>query len=163
MVDHLRDIGCKAIVHIAGPDDNIDAEQRVDAFRRAIRKTYPDGEPLVVSGDYSEESGAGAVRQLLKDGTRFDAIFASNDMMAIGAIEQLREHGLSVPGDVAVAGFDDVPIARHLGITTARIRIDELGGNAIARLVDIIEGGEDFTIQQLYAPELIIRMSTGKS
>lgn len=160
IVEHLQAIGRQAIAHISGPDMNVDAEQRLDAFRRALRKTLPNQEPLVVAGDYSEESGSAAVRHLLDTGVEFDAIFAANDMMAIGAMEELRERGIDVPEQVAVVGFDDIPIARHLGLTTARIHIDELGSNAIARLVDIIEGGEDFTVQQLHAPELVIRSST---
>ncbi|HXG81959.1 MAG TPA: substrate-binding domain-containing protein, partial [Sphingomicrobium sp.] len=88
------------------------------------------------------------------------AVFAANDMMAIGAIDELQAAGIAVPEEVAVAGFDDVPISRHLGLTTARVRIDELGANAIARLIDVIEQGEDETVQVLHPPELIVRAST---
>lgn len=156
ILDHLRSIGRKHIAHISGPDDNVDAQERRDAFNSAML-----GERAVVlPGDYSEESGAAAVHKLIANSVRFDAIFAANDMMAIGAIEALRAASIEVPEMVAVAGFDDVPLARHLGLTTARVRIDELGANAIARLIDVIERGEDSTIQQLHAPELIIRSST---
>lgn len=156
ILDHLRATGRKHIAHIAGPDDNVDAEERRVAFKKAML-----GErPVVLLGDYSEESGAAAVRTLIAKGVPFDAIFAANDMMAIGALEALRSASIDVPGAVAVAGFDDVPIARHLGLTTARVRIDELGADAIARLIDVIELGEDSTIQRLHAPELIIRAST---
>jgi LacI family transcriptional regulator len=72
----------------------------------------------------------------------------------------LAELGRSVPDDVAVAGFDDVPLARHLGLTTARVHIDQLGAEAIARLIDIIEEGEDRPVQHLHAPELMCRRST---
>jgi LacI family transcriptional regulator len=157
ILDHLKAIGRQNIVHIAGPSDNVDAQQRRDAFRSAVGKR----KSVVVAGDYSEESGIAAVRKLLDGGIEFDAIFAANDMMAIGAIEELRERGIDVPAAVAVAGFDDVPLARHLGLTTARIRIDELGAHAIARLIDIIDQGEESTVQGLHAPELIVRASTG--
>lgn len=160
IVDHLRAIGRRQIVHIAGPDDNVDAQERRDAFRKAVLNHRSDGEPIILPGDYGEESGAKAVRKLIEDGIPFDAIFAANDMMAIGAMEELRAQSIDVPGKVAVAGFDDVPLARHLGLTTARIRIDELGANAIARLIDVIEGGEDAIIQLLQSPELIVRAST---
>jgi len=157
ILDHLKAIGRQNIVHIAGPSDNVDAQQRCDAFRSAMGKR----KSVVVAGDYSEESGIAAVRKLFDGGIEFDAIFAANDMMAIGAIEELRERGIDVPAAVAVAGFDDVPLARHLGLTTARIRIDELGAHAIARLIDIIDRGEESTVQGLHAPELIVRTSTG--
>ena len=98
--------------------------------------------------------------QLTKSGVAIDAIFAANDMMAIGAMDQLRSDGVAVPDQVAVAGFDDVPISRHLGLTTARIRIDELGAQAVARLIDIIEQGEDRAIRMLHPPELVVRAST---
>ena len=157
IVEHLQAIGRMHIVHIAGPSDNVDAQQRREAFQSAMRKRTA----IVVAGDYSEESGIAAVRKLIDDGVEFDAIFAANDMMAIGATEELRERGVNVPAAVAVAGFDDVPLARHLGLTTARVRIDELGAHAIRRLIDVIDHGEESTIQRLHAPELIVRASTG--
>lgn len=155
IVEHLRSIGRRNIVHIAGPDDNVDSEQRRRAFEAMLGT-----DAVVLPGDYSEESGAAAVQGLVRKGHAFDAIFAANDMMAIGAMEALRSAGIDVPDKVAVAGFDDVPLARHLDLTTARVRIDELGANAVARLVDVIDHGEGSTIQQLQAPELIVRGST---
>lgn len=161
IVDHFRATGRDRVVHIAGPEGNVDADQRCGAFEEAMRGWKSDEAPVVLRGDYSEEGGAGAVRQLVERGQPFDALFAANDMMAIGAMDELEARGIAVPEAVAVAGFDDVPISRHLGLTTARIRIDELGANAIARLIDIIEQGEDQTIQMLYPPELVVRASTG--
>lgn len=155
IVEHLRSIGRRNIVHIAGPDDNVDSEQRRRAFEAMLGE-----DAVILPGNYSEEAGAAAVHQLIREAVPFDAIFAANDMMAIGAMEALRSGGIDVPGKVAVAGFDDVPLARHLGLTTARIRIDELGANAVARLIDVIDQGEGSTIQQLQAPELIVRGST---
>jgi LacI family transcriptional regulator len=78
--------------------------------------------------------------------------------MAIGALEALRYAGKSVPQDVAMVGFDDIPLARHLGITTVRVKIAELGERALQRLVDgfVKDGGGD----ELHAPELVIRSTT---
>jgi len=160
IVDHFRTIGRKHIVHIAGPDDNIDAQQRREAFRDSMLRWKPDEAPVILAGDYSEESGAAAVGEMIEKGMPVDALFAANDMMAIGAMEELRRRLIDVPGTVAVAGFDDVPLARHLGLTTARVHIAELGANAVARLIDAIEGGEDSPIQQLHSAELIVRSST---
>ena len=160
VVDHLAALGRKRVIHIAGPHGNIDADERAAAFRDACIAHQLDCE--VMRGNFEEESGAKAVLQLLDGGHRFDALFAANDNMAIGALLALRARGLAVPGDVAVAGFDDIPLARHLGLTTVRVRIDELGERALARLVSSIErsdggGGE------LHAPELMIRATTDPS
>ena len=76
---------------------------------------------------------------MLAAGASFDAVFAANDMMAIGALQALKAAGLRVPEDVAVAGFDDVPLARHLGLTTVRARVAELGRRAVERLVAMLE------------------------
>lgn len=160
VVAHFREQGCRRVVHIAGPAGNVDAEERRAAFEAAMRAWLPSQQPLVLSGDYSEQAGAEAIRRLIATGTLFDAVFAANDMMAIGALDALHELGVAVPGQVVVAGFDDVPISRHLGLTTARVRIDELGANAIGRLIDEIEGRGEAPIKQLFPPELIVRASS---
>lgn len=160
IVSHLRETGRNRIVHIAGPSGNVDADERRVAFEQAMRAWKPGKDPLVIRGDYSEEGGAAAVRELIRSMVPVDAIFAANDMMAIGAMDELRASGVAVPDQVAVAGFDDVPIARHLGLTTARVRIDELGAHAVARLIDIIEGGEDEAVKLLFPPELMVRASS---
>jgi len=79
--------------------------------------------------------------------------------MAIGALEALRKAGLRVPEDVALAGFDDIPLAQHLGLTTVRVRIAELGQRALGRLLEIL-GGADSGGDELHEPELVIRATT---
>ena len=157
LIDHLAAIGRKRIVHIAGPADNIDAQEREAAFRAAIAAHRLEAE--VVQGDFSIESGETAIATLLSRGARFDAIFAGNDNMAIGAMQALRDKGIGVPHDVAVAGFDDIPLARHLGITTMRVRIAELGERAIARLVNGL-AKDDAGADERHAPELVVRSTT---
>jgi LacI family transcriptional regulator len=156
VVDHLAGLGRKRLVHISGPSENIDAVEREEAFLAAVRLRGLDGR--VVAGDFKMESGEAAIRQLLSEGARFDAVFAANDNMAIGALETLRAAGIRIPEDVALVGFDDIPLARHIGITTVRVRIAELGERALQRLVDglIEDGGGD----ELHAPELVIRSTT---
>ena len=156
VVDHLASLGRKRLVHIAGPATNIDAQERESAFRAAVSDHGLSG--VVVVGDFEMESGEAAIRELLKQGTEFDAIFAANDNMAIGSLEALRSAGKTVPADVAVVGFDDIPLARHLGITTVRVRIAELGERAIQRLVDGFV--KDIGGDELHAPELVIRSTT---
>ena len=159
VAEHLVATGRRRIVHISGPLGNIDAEERAAAFTLAL-KQHPDVQSHVIQGDFYESSGGAAVAALTAAGQSFDAIFAGNDMMAIGALEALRDRGLKVPDDVAVAGFDDVPLASHLGLTTVRVRIAELGERAIERLIRMLEGEEDNIGEELHAPELVVRGST---
>jgi LacI family transcriptional regulator len=156
VVDHLASLGRKRLVHIAGPAENIDAQERSEAFCDAVAAHGLHGE--VVAGNFEMESGDTAIAELLARGSRFDAVFAANDNMAIGAIEALRRGGKDVPGDVAVVGFDDIPLARHLGMSTVRVRIAELGERALERLLDGLKGhaGGD----ELHAPELVVRSTS---
>ena len=113
-----------------------------------------------MEGDFEEESGAAAITALLKSGHRFDGLFAGNDNMAIGALEALRAAGLRVPEDVAVTGFDDIPLAKHVGLTTVRVRIAELGERALTRLLTAVAGNHEDG-DELHAPELVIRSTSG--
>jgi LacI family transcriptional regulator len=157
VVEHFAALGRKRLVHIAGPDGNIDAQQRADAFSATCAANKVECE--IVEGDFSEESGTAAIDTLLKRGKPFDAVFAGNDNMAIGALQGLRSAGVSVPEQVAVAGFDDIPLARHLGITTVRVRIADLGERALDRLIGLI-GGSDEGGDELHAPEFVVRSTT---
>lgn len=157
VVEHLVGLGRRRLVHIAGPRGNIDADERAAAFREACAAHGVDCE--VMHGDFEEESGAQAVLRLLDGGHAFDAVFAANDNMAIGALLALRARHVAVPGKVAVAGFDDIPLARHLGLTTVRVRIDELGERALARLIASIGKGDEAG-DELHAPELVVRTTT---
>jgi LacI family transcriptional regulator len=158
VVEHLVGLGRTRLLHIRGPAGNIDAMERAEAFREACAAAGAHSE--IVDGDFSEASGAAAIEALLKRGsTKFDAIFAANDNMAIGAADALRGAGIRIPEDVAVAGFDDIPLAGHLGLTTVRVRIAELGERALVRLLALI-AGDDGGGDELHAPELVIRPST---
>jgi len=158
VAEHLVANGRKQIVHIAGAAGNIDAHERADAFTDALKKAGVSFE--VIQGDFTEESGEAAIEALLKSGSKFDAVFAGNDMMALGALQAIRRGGIRVPEEVAVVGFDDIPLARHLGLTTVRVRIAELGGRALGRLVSILTAGDDSGGQELHKPELVIRSTT---
>ena len=160
VVSHLAALGRRHIVHVAGPDDNLDAQERAAAFRRAMARHASVEEATILPGDFTEEAGAAAIGRLLAQGARFDALFAANDMMAVGALQALQAAGLRVPADVAVAGFDDVPLARHLGLSTVRARVAELGARAVERLVTMLNGGDDEPAQEFHATELVVRRTT---
>jgi LacI family transcriptional regulator len=157
IVEHFAAIGRRRLVHIAGPADNVDANERAAACAEAAKKLGIAVE--VIQGDFSEQSGEAAIGTLLAAGESFDAVFAGNDMMALGALHALRLAGRRVPEDVAVAGFDDIPLARMLGLTTVRVRIADLGERTIQRLVAMLEGAGS-SGDELHAPELVIRSTT---
>lgn len=160
MVRHLVDSGRRDIVHIAGPEGNLDADERAAAFSAAMARLAPGREIQIIPGDFSEEAGEAAAHQILARARPVDAIFAANDMMAIGCLMALREAGIDVPGRIAVAGFDDVPVARYLALTTMRVRMAEIGAQAIARLAASMDQRPTEASVALHTPELIVRATT---
>ncbi|HEY0044716.1 MAG TPA: LacI family DNA-binding transcriptional regulator [Allosphingosinicella sp.] len=160
VVAHLVANGYRRIVHISGPEGNVDARERAEGYRRAMAAHAPEACPVVIPGDFMEEGGEAAARVILQSPDAYQAVFAANDMMAIGCLQALRAAGLSVPGDMAVAGFDDVPIARYMALTTVSVRIADVGARAVSRLIDMFEGGMPDSLQELHRPELVARATT---
>ena len=163
MVRHLAEAGHQRIAFICGPEDNFDAHERLRGYRSALAESLPGAEPFELPGDFDESSGYEAGKLILARTQRPDAVFAANDMMALGCLYAFNEAGVKVPADIALAGFDDIPLARfvHPTLTTMRVSIAELGGLALSRLLQAIEadGVADLTPHTL-APELIVREST---
>ncbi|MFM5916528.1 MAG: LacI family DNA-binding transcriptional regulator [Novosphingobium sp.] len=163
MVRHLLASGRKRIVHLSGDPKNLDAAERSAAFADALAALAPDLPVRVMTGDFSDESGERLVQQLLAEGADFDAIFAANDMMAMGALQALRTVGISVPRQVAVSGFDDVPLARYLGLTTLKVDMVGIGRRAVEQLVaGIADQGDPPALQSLM-PTLVVRGTTAAS
>lgn len=160
MIAHLVAGGRTRILHVAGPEGNVDARERVEGYRAAMARHAPGVEPVVLAGDFSEEAGEAAARTIRDNAIACDAVFAANDMMAIGCLQTLRNAGVDVPGEIAVAGFDDVPLARYLGLTTVRVRIADMGARAIERLIDILEGGSADQRAERHSGELVVRATT---
>jgi LacI family transcriptional regulator len=160
MVRHLVENGYRNIVHLSGPDGNVDAEERARGYREAMRRHAPGVEPRIIAGDFTEEAGEAAARTLLASSAPCDAVFAANDMMAIGCLHALRGAGKRVPEDIAIAGFDDVPLARYLALTTIRVRIAEIGARAVIRLIDLLDGKDMERAGELHTPELVARATT---
>jgi len=160
MTEHLIAAGHARIAFIAGPPGNIEAAQRLAGYRAALA-AHDSAPEQVVQGDFSEHSGALAAGRLLA-GPRPDAIFAGNDMMAVGCLQALREAGLRVPDDVALAGFDDVPIARFLDppLTTVGVPIAELGRQAVLCCAEILSTGAQCQ-SRTFTPQLVVRASSG--
>lgn len=158
VAEHLVSLGRTRMLHVAGPAGNMDAQERASAFEKAVQD---NGAAVhTIEGDFAEESGAAAIEAMLQSGQKFDAVFAANDMMANGALQALFRAGVRVPDEVAVVGFDDIPLARHIGLTTVRVRIAELGERAIHRLISALKGESEPGGQELHRPELVIRSTT---
>lgn len=163
-VEHLLNLGRRRIAHISGPSGNLEAEARLAGYAEALAGSGVIAQ--VLDGDFTQGSGHRAVTRMLASGERPDAIFAANDMMAVGALLALQEAGVRCPEDVAVVGFDDVPIAELVrpALTTLRIDIAGVGKHAMERLVGLIQspdasgGGEPNN--EILRPTLVVRGSS---
>jgi LacI family transcriptional regulator len=164
MVRHLLDAGHNRVAHIAGPVGNFDAQQRDQGYRAAMAAGAPT-EPLnVIAGDFTEESGYRAGQQLLAQKIHPQAVFAANDMMAVGCLYAFREAGLDVPRDISLAGFDDIPIARYVTptLSTVRVRIVDLGRSALEHLAKLLENPtESPPSVETLGCEIVVRESCG--
>jgi LacI family transcriptional regulator len=166
MMDHLVGAGYTRIAFISGPAGNFDAEERLGGYRDALARLLPKADEMILPGDFSEESGFQAGISLCERRDRPQAIFAANDMMALGCLFALSEHDLRVPQDIALAGFDDIPIARFVSppLTTVRVRIADLGRCALERLVGLIEAPTaDWPATPPLSCEIVVRNSSGSA
>ncbi|WP_062380194.1 LacI family DNA-binding transcriptional regulator [Demequina pelophila] len=139
---HLISQGHRRIGMITGPPDTPGGRYRLAGFREELGERFTPA--LVAPGDYSRESGRAAMRALLAAPERPDAVFAASDLMALGALETLREAGLRTPEDVAVAGFDDAREAATANppLTTVHQPFEDIAAQMVDLLVGIIDGGE---------------------
>ncbi|MBN8504563.1 MAG: LacI family DNA-binding transcriptional regulator [Burkholderiales bacterium] len=161
LVAQLQERPEARIAFIAGPAGNHEAAERLRGFRAALPARM---QPWVLEGDFSEDSGYAAGRQLMRGRERPAAVFAANDMMAIGCLRALREAGMAVPRDVALAGFDDIPISRYLtpALSTVRVPIAQLGVAAFNTLLRRLEDPEAAPDSPQTLPlELVLRHSCG--
>jgi LacI family transcriptional regulator len=170
VVDHLVGLGHRQIGHIKGLDITTVGQQRDEGFRVGLeRHGVTCDESMVAYGNFSEESGYEAMRDLLGRSGRPTAVFTTNDMMAIGGMQAIREKGLRCPEDIAVVGGDDVPLARYItpGLTTIRQPMDEIGSKAVEALIDHLTSDQDGepknppAFQQVVDTDLIVRESCG--
>jgi DNA-binding LacI/PurR family transcriptional regulator len=158
-VRHLIELGHSRILHIAGPEDWIEAEARQRGYRAELEAAGLQPLP-VIFGDWTADFGYSAGLARLP-GRDFTALFAGNDQMALGFMHACREFGVDVPRELSVVGFDDVPEAAHFWppLTTVRQDFVEIGRRAIAILLAELNGDASVT-HEVIAPELVIRRST---
>lgn len=156
-VRRLVEQGRRRIATIAGPQDMIGGQDRLTGYRNALRDS--DRRSIVAIGDFTRESGAVAMRHLLEDDPALDAVFVANDLMAIGALQTLRQAGRRVPDDVAVVGFDDIEAARYTEppLTTIRHPIAEQAAAMVRLLLGLFDGGPATPV--ILPTELVVRES----
>ncbi|MDG0855979.1 LacI family DNA-binding transcriptional regulator [Roseateles puraquae] len=162
MTEHLVAQGRRRIAFLGGPAGNFEARERERGYRAGLPR---DAEPWVLAGDFSEEGGqrAAALLLALPPAQRPDAVFAANDIMAIGLLGALLAAGVQVPRDMALAGFDDIPIARYVSpaLTTMHVPIAALGSQALDALADSLEAPDTDSAATVMPVTLVVRRSCG--
>ncbi len=159
---HLISAGHVAIAHLGGPAELMSAVERCEGFSEAMRECGVT-RPRVLNGAYSREFGAAAIDALFEAGDPPTAIFAGSDIIAVGAMQRLREKGLSVPADISIVGFDDMPFADMLApaLTTIRQPVREMGQAACRALFSTLNNQETVPMTRLPVA-LIERQSVAK-
>ncbi|NTV35814.1 MAG: LacI family transcriptional regulator [Anaerolineaceae bacterium] len=159
---HLIRSGRKRVATITGPQNMIAGFDRFQGYKAALsERGIPFSPELVSEGDFSEMSGYLCMRNLLP--SHPDAVFAASDMMAIGAMRAIAESGLRVPEDIAIVGFDDLPVAKNTNpaLTSIRQPITRMGSLAVETLIDRITHPDQPPRRIILATELVIRNSCG--
>ena len=158
----LIEAGHQQLACITGPLWKSDGQERLAGYRRAMKEHGLDyDQHMVVEGDYEELSGRNGMKQLLQRETRFTGLVCANDVMAAGAIGAAREHGLAIPGDLSVVGFDNVFFTRymHPQLSTIDYPIDTMGQMAARCVLRDVYGVTGQDIQCRFKPGLVRRAS----
>lgn len=161
---YLISQGYRRIACITGPLDKTTSVQRLDGYRQAMQQAGLAVLPgYEVSGDFEFASGLPAMEQLLALPQRPEAVFASNDAMAVGVYQALYKEGLRVPDDIAVIGYDDIQLAQYMTppLTTIHQPKDSLGELAIDTLLHRLKEPETAPQILVLTPELVVRSSVG--
>ncbi|WTJ79238.1 substrate-binding domain-containing protein [Kitasatospora sp. NBC_01539] len=158
---HLLGLGHRTVHHIAGPPDWLESATRREGWRKEL-EAVGARVPEPWSGDWSSRSGYEAGRQIVKD-PQVTAVFCANDHMALGLLCAVHEAGLTVPEDISVVGFDDIPEGAYFAppLTTVRQGFEELGRRALELLVEELDSVPRAHNHVLVSPEMVMRRSAG--
>ncbi len=160
VVEHLVELGHRHIVHVDG-GRGAGARQRRTGYERAMEAAGLM--PRSYRAAFTEASGAAATRAALADGRPITALFAGNDMSALGALDALDDAGRRVPDDISLVGYDNTFVAalRHIGLTTVDQGRGQLGRLAVEMLIERVEHGRTDARHAAYPPSLVVRDTTG--
>ncbi|WP_312664321.1 LacI family DNA-binding transcriptional regulator [Pantoea sp. CTOTU49201] len=162
-VEQLIALGHREIAFITGSLDSPTGRERLAGYQAALTKHgIPIDDALVFEGKWQAQNGMTAVEHLLKQGRTFTALVASNDDMAVGALKALAAAQIAVPAQVAVIGFDDIPLAPFTipALSSVKMPVTEMIQETIERLISMLDGGE-MRNDKTFAGELIVRESVG--
>lgn len=163
MIDHLYAQGARKIAFINGPQEHYEARERQRGVVEALKRHGLEP-AMLLPGDFTEQGGYLAGQQLLSSGREFDAIFAANDVMAIGCMYAMNQTGLYAPKDFLLAGFDCIPLSGYITprLTSMRVNVRQMGERAVHLLVEKISGRLEGDLCESRHPELVVRESTQK-
>ena len=160
VVQHLVELGHRAIVHVHG-GQGAGADERRDGYERAMESHGLAAD--VIAGDFTEQAGIDAATQVVARRVRPTALFAANDLCAVGALDALGSAGLDVPGDVSIVGYDNTFLARlrHLSLTSIAQSTGEMGEMAVSLLAERLNGERTRRVVRMVTPSLVVRSTTG--
>lgn len=163
--EHLIKLGHTAIAHITGDLATKTGQDRLKGFKKALTDhNLSPHEEWIVEGDYGKDSGYRGMKKLLQSGRKPTAVFAANDLMALGAYRAVFAEGLSIPADISLVGHDDIDLSAIVnpGLTTMTLPKRKFGRRAARILIDEIERGEIFANSEdiILTTELVARQST---
>ncbi|MFH1904224.1 MAG: GntR family transcriptional regulator [bacterium] len=165
-VEYLISLGHEKIAFLAGPKDNISANERLLGYENALAKHGLENNRTIIEGDWDEENGYKRMKKLLMRAPRPTAIFTASDSIAAGAIKAIHESHIKVPDDISVVGFGDFPVAKYIvpGLTTVSLPLEEMGKSLIELLIFRMKGGENRVgkrIKKKLKTKLVVRKSAG--
>ena len=160
VIEHFVSTGRRQIVYLSGPMSDRIAREQLGSYRATMERLLPGAETFAIETDLSEKAGRDAVNRLTTEGCKYDAISAASDLLALGVIEALRRRKVAVPHRVAVAGFENSSLARHLELTTVELGMDLVGARAVLRLTTMLGGTEISSASETVPSILVVRNSS---
>lgn len=157
----LCDLGHRRFAVLAGPKQLVTSSERLSGFLQGVVACGVDrADVVVLHGDFTRDGGYALARTLAERGTRSTCVFATNDVMAVGAVAAFRDGGIGVPGDLSIAGFDDIATLRDMSpsLTTVSLPLEEMGARAAQLALD--SGPEDAPRVLPYRGHVVLRAST---
>jgi LacI family transcriptional regulator len=163
-MEHLLDLGYKRIGFINGVPTLAASQERLRGYRLVLQEhDITPRDEWLCTANFREDGGYHCMRQLLSADPSLDAVFVASDLMALGAIKALREEGKRVPDDIAIIGFDDIPLASTFDppLTTVRQPMEKMGAMAARLLFQLINGEKLLERKVILQTELVVRASCG--